>query len=116
CGCAEQETLPEAYRKALECDPVSAFGGVAAFNRTVDEETAREASKIFLEAIAAPDYLPEALAVLTGKKNLRIMRMAPGLDRTVMKSIAGGFLVQTVDDARLDRAAAVVKTSRAPSD
>ena len=116
CGCAEQETLAEAYRKAFECDPVSAFGGVVAFNREVDEETAREASKTFLEVIAAPGYSAEALAVLRAKKNLRVMRMAPGLDRTVVKSITGGFLVQTADDARLDRAAAVVKTARVPSD
>ena len=56
CGCAEQGTLAEAYRKALECDPVSAFGGVIGFNRAVDEETAREMAKLFVEAIAAPDY------------------------------------------------------------
>ena len=56
CGCAEQATLAEAYRKALECDPVSAYGGVIGFNRAVDEETAREMAKIFIEAIAAPDF------------------------------------------------------------
>src|SRR6185436_1519872 len=55
CGCAEQSSLAESYRKAFECDPVSAFGGVLAFNRPVDEETAREVSKTFIEAIAAPD-------------------------------------------------------------
>ena len=65
CGCAEQDTLAESYRKAFECDPVSAFGGVIGFNRDVDEETAREVAKTFIEAIAAPDYTPEALAVLT---------------------------------------------------
>ena len=65
CGCAEQETLAEAYRKAFECDPVSAYGGVIGVNRAVDEETAREMAKTFLEAIAAPDYTPEALAILS---------------------------------------------------
>jgi phosphoribosylaminoimidazolecarboxamide formyltransferase / IMP cyclohydrolase len=115
CGCAEQETLADAYRKAFECDPVSAYGGVVAFNRTVDEETAHEASKTFLEAIAAPDYTTKALAILTAKKNLRVMRMAPGLDRTVVKSITGGFLMQTADTAKLDRSAAVVKTKREPT-
>ena len=116
CGCAEQGSLAEAYRKAFECDPLSAYGGVIGFNRAVDEETAREVSKTFIEAIAAPDYAPEALAVLRAKKNLRLMRAAPGPDRLVVKSISGGFLAQTADDATLDRAAAVVKTKRAPSE
>ena len=56
CGCAESATLAESYRRAFEADPISAFGGVLAFNRTVDEETAREIAKTFIEAIAAPDY------------------------------------------------------------
>ncbi len=116
CGCAEQETLAEAFRRALECDPVSAYGGVIGLNQPMDVETAREIAKTFIEAIAAPDYSPEALAVLAAKKNLRLMRVAPGADRLVVKSISGGFLAQTVDDAKLDRAAAVVKTHRAPSE
>jgi phosphoribosylaminoimidazolecarboxamide formyltransferase/IMP cyclohydrolase len=116
CGCAEQGSLAEAYRKAFECDPLSAYGGVIGFNRAVDEETAREVSKTFIEAIAAPDYSPEALAVLRTKKNLRLMRVTPGANPLVVKSISGGFLAQTADDATLDRAAAVVKTKRAPSD
>jgi len=116
CGCAERDSLAEAYRKAFECDPISAYGGVIGFNRAVDEETAREVAKTFIEAIAAPDYSPEALAVLRAKKNLRLMRVAPAPNRLVVKSISGGFLAQTADDATLDRAAAVVKTNRAPSD
>ena len=116
CGCAEQSTLAESYRKAFACDPVSAFGGVVGFNRTVDEETARECVQTFLEAIAAPDYTAEALAVLRGKKNLRLMRVQAGGDALVMKSISGGFLAQTPDTARFDRAAAQVKTKRPPSD
>jgi phosphoribosylaminoimidazolecarboxamide formyltransferase/IMP cyclohydrolase len=115
CGCAEQGSLAEAYRKAFECDPLSAYGGVIGFNRAVDEETAREVSKTFIEAMAAPDYSPEALAVLRTKKNLRLMRVAPGTTSLVVKSISGGFLAQTADDATLDRAVAVVKTGRAPS-
>src|SRR5262249_33689716 len=75
CGCAEQDSLVEAYRKALECDPVSAFGGVIGVNRLVDEETAHAIAKLFVEAIAAPDYSPEALAILTSKKNVRLMRV-----------------------------------------
>ena len=116
CGCAEQGSLAEAYRKAFECDPVSAYGGVIGFNRAVDEETAREVSKTFIEAIAAPDYSPEALAVLGARRNLRLMRVAAGMEPLVVKSISGGFLAQTADGANLDRAAAVVKTARAPSE
>ena len=116
CGCAEQETLAEAYRKAFECDPISAYGGVIGLNRPVDEEIAREMAKTFLEAIAAPDYSPEALAVLSVRKNLRMMRVARGSDRLVVKSISGGFLAQTPDDGKLDPAAAVVRTRRVPSE
>ena len=116
CGCAEQDTLAEAYRKAFEADPVSAFGGVIGINRPIDEETAREIAKTFIEAIAAPDYSAEALALLAAKKNLRLMRVAPGADSLVVKSISGGYLAQTADSAKLDRAAAVVKTRRAPSE
>ena len=116
CGCAEQGTLAEAYRKAFECDPVSAYGGVVGSNRPVDEETARDMAQTFLEAIAAPDFTPEALAVLSAKKNLRLMRVTAGTDRLVVKSISGGFLAQTVDEGKLDRARAVVKTSRTPSE
>ncbi len=120
CGCAEKDTLAESYRKAFACDPVSAYGGVIGFNRTVDEETARECAKTFLEAIAAPDYAPEALAALRGKKNLRLMQAAAGGDGLVVKSISGGYLAQTPDTARLDRGmmqmGAQVKTKRTPSD
>src|SRR5579871_968610 len=116
CGCAEQTTLAEAWRKAYECDPVSAYGGVVGINYKVDDETAREMTKTFLEAIAAPEYSPEALAILTTRKNLRIMRVAPGLDRLVVKSISGGFLAQTADDGKLNRASAVVKSKRSPTD
>jgi phosphoribosylaminoimidazolecarboxamide formyltransferase/IMP cyclohydrolase len=115
CGCAEQATLAEAWRKALECDPVSAYGGVVGLNRVVDEETAREMAHTFLEAIAAPGYSPEALSVLSTRRNLRVMRVTPSSDRLVVKSISGGLLAQTVDEGKLDRAAAVVKTGRAPT-
>ena len=115
CGCAEQATLVESYRKALEADPVSAFGGVLAFNRMVDEETAAEASKIFTEAIAAPDYSAKALTILMAKKNLRLLKVSAGAEELVVKSISGGFLVHTPDLHRLDRAAARVKTERAPT-
>jgi phosphoribosylaminoimidazolecarboxamide formyltransferase/IMP cyclohydrolase len=114
-GCAEQDSLVEAYRKALECDPVSAFGGVIGLNRAMDADTAREIAKLFVEAIAAPDYSPEALAILAAKKNLRVMRVGPAKDALGVKSILGGYLAQTPDDAALDRAKTVVKTKRAPT-
>ncbi|MBZ5575963.1 MAG: bifunctional phosphoribosylaminoimidazolecarboxamide formyltransferase/IMP cyclohydrolase [Acidobacteriia bacterium] len=116
CGCAEQATLAEAYRKAFECDPVSAYGGVLAFNREIDEETAREIAKTFVEAIAAPGYTAEALVALGVKKQLRLLRVAAGLDPLVVKSISGGFLVQTADQAPFDRATATVNTKRAPTE
>lgn len=116
CGCAEQATLVESYRRAFEADPVSAFGGVLAFNRPVDADTAAEISKTFIEAIAAPGFTPEALALLTAKKNLRLVQVQPVTDQFVVKSISGGFLVQTPDLAGLDRATARVVTDRQPTE
>jgi phosphoribosylaminoimidazolecarboxamide formyltransferase/IMP cyclohydrolase len=115
-GCAEQSTLEEAYRQALACDPVSAYGGVIGINREVDAETASQIARLFVEAIAAPGYSAEALAILQAKKNLRLMRVAAGMDRLVVKSISGGFLAQTVDDAKVTRESTVVKTKRAPTE
>ncbi len=116
CGCAEQSTLAEAYRKAFEADPVSAFGGVLAFNREVDEVTATEIAKTFIEAIAAPGYTQQALSILTGKKNLRLLEVGPGQEKLVIKSISGGLLAQTADTAKLDRAPARVVTARQPTE
>lgn len=116
CGCAEQDSLLASYLKAFEADPVSAFGGVLAFNRPLDEETARELSKTFIEAIAAPVYAPEALAILGAKKNLRLMRVGEDAETLVVKSISGGFLAQTPDVHRLTREQVQVKTKRAPND
>jgi len=116
CGCAEQSTLNDAYRKAFEADPISAFGGVLAFNREVDEETASEIAKTFIEAIAAPGYSEAALALLTAKKNLRLLEVGAGQDALVLKSISGGILAQTADRATLDRSTARVVTERQPSE
>jgi phosphoribosylaminoimidazolecarboxamide formyltransferase/IMP cyclohydrolase len=115
-GCAEQSSLVEAYRKALECDPVSAFGGVIGLNREVDEETAVELAKLFIEAIAAPAYSDAALGVLRAKKNLRLVRVTPSDEAMVVKSISGGFLAQTADRAAFDRGQCEIKTRRAPTD
>ncbi len=117
CGCAEDGTLAESYRRAFEADPVSAFGGVLAFNRELDGDTAREISKTFIEAIAAPGYSSEALDILRAKKNLRLVRVAPVEgDEMVVKSISGGFLVQTADAQSFAREQGVVKTKRSPSE
>jgi phosphoribosylaminoimidazolecarboxamide formyltransferase/IMP cyclohydrolase len=117
CGCAEGASQVESYRRAFESDPVSAYGGVLAFNRPLDDETALEISKTFIEAIAAPDYSAKALAILSAKKNLRLLQVTnPAPDPLVIKSIGGGFLAQTPDLHKLDRTKAQVKTERAPSD
>jgi phosphoribosylaminoimidazolecarboxamide formyltransferase / IMP cyclohydrolase len=114
-GCAEQSSLAEAYRKALACDPVSAFGGVIGFNREVNEETASEMSRLFVEAIAAPSYTDAALTILRAKKNLRLVRIVSAHDPLVVRSIGGGYLAQTSDRATFDRASCEVKTRRAPT-
>lgn len=117
CGCAEHDTLAESYRRAFEADPISAFGGVLAFNRALDEETAQEVAKTFIEAIAAPDYTPDALAVLARKKNLRLLKVArPAPEKLVVKSISGGLLAQTADTRPFDRAEARVSTERQPTE
>jgi len=117
CGCAEQSSLAESYRKAFEADPVSAFGGVLAFNRVVDGETAQEIAKTFIEAIAAPGYSADALAVLASKKNLRLLEVSGGASKEpVIKSISGGVLVQTADVKALDRTACRIPTDRKPTD
>ncbi len=116
CGCAEQESLAEAYRKAYEADPVSAFGGVLAFNREVDAETAHEVSKLFVEAIAAPAFSEQALVILRAKKNLRLVAVRGGVTpEPVLRSITGGVLVQTPDLLTLDPASLKVVTERQPT-
>jgi phosphoribosylaminoimidazolecarboxamide formyltransferase/IMP cyclohydrolase len=116
CGCAEQSTLAEAYRLALEADPISAFGGVLAFNRELDQETASAVAHLFVEAIAAPAFSEAALAILKAKKNLRLVRVKPvEKAELVIRSISGGLLAQTADQAPLETAALQVKSARPPS-
>ena len=117
CGCAEQETLAMAYRRALEADPISAFGSVLAFNREVDRETAEELGKLFAEAVAAPAFSEDAIRILTAKKNLRLVVVKP-LDQPelVVKSITGGLLAQTPDNASVRADQLQTKTSRAPTE
>ena len=112
------DTPADAYQKALAADPVSAFGGIVAFNCTVDVVAAQEATKIFTEVVIAPEYDPEALEVLRTKKNLRVIRMGTRGDEKGIefKQIGGGMLVQTADDHKLDPEQLKVVTTRKPSD
>jgi len=116
CGCAESSTLVESYVKAFDADPVSAYGGVLAFNRELDIDTANEIAKTFIEAIAAPGYSEDALKILTGRRNLRLLKVTAAPLEPVVKSITGGYLVQTPDVHRLIRPDAKVTTRRAPTD
>lgn len=116
CGCAEQEILAEAFRKALECDPVSAFGSVLAFNREVDAETGQLISELFVEAVAAPGYSPEALTILTKKKNIRLLEVEELGTNLVVQSISGGFLSQTRDQLTLENQNPQVVTQRMPTE
>jgi phosphoribosylaminoimidazolecarboxamide formyltransferase/IMP cyclohydrolase len=106
-----------AYRKALATDPVSAFGGIVAFNCLVDEAAARAVIEIFTEVLIAPDYGDAALEVLRSKKNLRVLRTLPGTRASALeyKQLSGGMLVQTRDSHRLQREDLKVVTKRAPS-
>ncbi|GAB4402800.1 MAG: bifunctional phosphoribosylaminoimidazolecarboxamide formyltransferase/IMP cyclohydrolase [Anaerolineales bacterium] len=100
CGIASAETLAAAYPAALESDPISAFGGVIAVNQPFDVEIAQSLGKLFVECIAAPEFTPEALAILASKKNLRLVEMPRGLagvPRPEIRSIIQGVLCQTLD-------------------
>jgi phosphoribosylaminoimidazolecarboxamide formyltransferase/IMP cyclohydrolase len=115
CGCAEQSSLAEAYRLALACDPVSAFGSVISVNREVDRETAEEMAQLFVEAIAAPGFAPDALEILRRKKNIRLLEMKPSPPSLVIKSISGGFIAQTEDQEASSGEAWNVVTKRIPT-
>jgi phosphoribosylaminoimidazolecarboxamide formyltransferase/IMP cyclohydrolase len=115
CGCAEQESLRAAYASALACDPVSAYGSVLAFNRPLDGETAGAVAELFVEAIAAPGYAPEALERLQAKKNLRLIAVAEAPPGLVVKSLSGGFLAQTADSVTFDPEQLKTATERAPT-
>lgn len=99
CGVAIGNTVCEAYKKAYECDDISIFGGIVAFNRKVDKETANELVKIFLEVIIAPDYDEDALEILKGKKNLRVIKCnTKPSDKVELSKVDGGILVQSIDN------------------
>jgi phosphoribosylaminoimidazolecarboxamide formyltransferase / IMP cyclohydrolase len=119
CGTAEQTTLLDAYLKALACDPVSAFGGVLAFNREVDPATAEEVAKLFAECIAAPGFDSRAKQIFAAKKNLRLLELPPGglePDRELqLKRILGGMLVQQPDLGEIKDGDLRTMTKRAPT-
>jgi phosphoribosylaminoimidazolecarboxamide formyltransferase/IMP cyclohydrolase len=119
CGVALADTLVEAYLKALKCDPVSAFGGVLAFNAQIDGDTAKEVAKLFTEVIIAPDATAEARDIIAAKKNLRLLltgRMPdPARQGLTFKSVAGGFLVQSRDARVFSEEDMTVATRRRPS-
>jgi phosphoribosylaminoimidazolecarboxamide formyltransferase/IMP cyclohydrolase len=118
CGAAVAGGIVEAYRRARETDPVSAFGGIVAVNRPVDGELARELSETFLECVIAPAFAPEALALLAAKKNLRLLTSpvaAEAAGTFELRSVAGGFLVQTRDDQTASMNDAKVASKRAPT-
>ncbi len=116
CGTAVADTLAEAYRRALECDPVSAFGGVIGVNRPIDKETATEMAKLFLEVIAAPKFDDAAREIFASKKNLRLVEVVPMEQKWVLKNVSGGVLLQDNDMRPLTEADLKVVSERKPTD
>lgn len=120
CGAAVASTPAEAYKLAFQCDPLSAFGGIVAANQTIDEALATELAKIFAEVIIAPEFSTKALDILAAKKNLRLLRTGgladPKAQGALVKSVAGGLLVQARDNAQIDALELKTVTERAPTE
>jgi phosphoribosylaminoimidazolecarboxamide formyltransferase/IMP cyclohydrolase len=119
CGVAVGKDLEEAYRRALECDPVSAFGGIVAVNRRLDRAAAQRMVEIFTEVVIAPEVDDEAAEVFAGKKNLRLLAAgglpAPLARGEVLRTVAGGFLVQSRDTSRITEKDLTIVTRRKPT-
>jgi phosphoribosylaminoimidazolecarboxamide formyltransferase/IMP cyclohydrolase len=120
CGVALGANMVEAYKKALACDPVSAFGGILAFNHKLDGATAEEISKLFTEVIIAPDADEDARKILSPRRNLRLL-IAGGLPDPrsaglTYRTVAGGFLVQTRDNGHIAKADLKIVTKRQPTE
>jgi phosphoribosylaminoimidazolecarboxamide formyltransferase / IMP cyclohydrolase len=117
-GVALGSTTAETYKKALATDPISAFGGIVAFNQPLDAEAAREVIKIFTEVLIAPEYDPAALEILKTKKNLRVLRVQKRKAgrKLEFRQISGGMLVQTADDHKLEPQDLKIVTARQPTD
>jgi len=114
-GTATGKTLAEAYKKALECDPVSAFGGVIGVNRPVDGDTAEEMAKLFLEVIAAPSFDEVAKATFASKKNLRLVEVDDARQKWTLKNVSGGILLQDADVGPLAESDLQVVSKREPT-
>jgi len=114
-GAATGETLLEAYKKALECDPVSAFGGVVGVNRHLDAAAAAEMAKLFLEVIAAPSFDSAAQGAFAAKKNLRLLEVAPVSQKWVLKNVSGGLLLQDSDHRPLAESDLKIVGKRPPT-
>jgi phosphoribosylaminoimidazolecarboxamide formyltransferase/IMP cyclohydrolase len=115
CGASTGATVVEAYLRALESDPASAFGGVIGINREVEAAAAEEIAKLFVEAIVAPSFTPEALARFATKKNLRLIRIEPTQTPRIIKQVSGGLLVQDADRLRITEADLRTVTKRPPT-
>ncbi len=116
CGTAVAPTLSEAYKRALECDPVSAFGGVIGVNRAIDVATAAEMAKLFLEVIAAPKFDDAAREIFAAKKNLRLVEVDALEQKWVLKNVSGGVLLQDNDMRPLTQADLKVVSTRQPTE
>jgi phosphoribosylaminoimidazolecarboxamide formyltransferase/IMP cyclohydrolase len=120
CGVALGEDLKDAYERALQCDPVSAFGGIVALNRRLDAAAAAEIVKIFTEVVIAPEADDDAIALFKRRRDLRLLLTGalpdPAARGETFKSVAGGFLVQGRDDARITAADLKIVTKRAPTE
>ena len=115
CGASTGATVVEAYLRALEADPASAFGGVIGINREVDATAAEEIAKLFVEAIVAPSFTAEAVERFATKKNLRLVEISPVETPRVLKQVSGGLLVQDADRLRITEAELQVATKRKPT-
>jgi len=119
CGASVSNSVSQAFLNALECDSVSAFGGIVAFNSNVDSETANNLKDIFLECVVAPSFDKEALEILKIKKNLRILKLSKNIlskkNQTSSKSIMGGLLVQETDNSEDKNDSWVSVTKKNPS-
>ena len=115
CGASTGVTVLDAYRRALESDPISAFGGVIGINREVDGPAAEEIAKLFVEAIVAPSFSPEAVERFAAKKNLRLVQITPTETPRILKQVSGGLLVQDADRLRITEAQLQFVTERNPT-
>jgi phosphoribosylaminoimidazolecarboxamide formyltransferase/IMP cyclohydrolase len=121
CGVASGYDIYDAYLKAYEADPISIFGGIVAANREIDAKTAEEINKIFIEIVIAPSFSDEALKILTGKKNIRLLKLDDIMNMEFksqidIKKVSGGILVQSMDDILVDKEDLKVVTSRIPTE